>query len=391
MAGTVAAIAATVLLFGGVLGEGDVAQPTPVAAAALSGSFAVGDTESLVLGLERQVRERPDDAEALTLLGLAYQQRARETADAADLSRSQTALHRALALAPEDALATGGLASLALSRHQFREALVLARRMRGLVPESARPFALLGDALIELGRYGEAFKAFDRMAALKPSLVSYSRVSYARELIGDFAGAAEAMRLAIDAAAGQPEALAWSYTQLGKLYFAHGRVGAASREYRSALTVLPGYVYALDALAQMEAARGNLRRAISLERRAANAVPLPQFIGVLGDLHRVAGDEGAARKHYALIGAIERLLKANGVRTDLETALFKVDHGIRLPEALALARAAHANRPSIDGDDVLAWALARNGRCGEALYYSKRALNPHFSVLWAPVARRYTA
>jgi tetratricopeptide (TPR) repeat protein len=126
-----------------------------------------------------------------------------------------------------------------------------------------------------------------------------------------------------------------------------------------------------------------------------------------------------------LIGAIQRLLAANGVRTDLETALFDVDHALRLPEALAVARAAQADRPSIDGDDVLAWALARNGRCSEALHYSQRALrlgtldatkffhrgmierclghrtaatswfrralalNPHFSVLWAPVARRY--
>ena len=122
---------------------------------------------------------------------------------------------------------------------------------------------------------------------------------------------------------------------------------------------------------------------------------------------------------------IERLLVANGVKTDLETALFDADHGIRLRAALALARTARADRPSIDGDDVLAWALARNGRCGEALAVSTRALrlgtrdalhlfhrgmierclrqrgaacgdfsrealalNPHFSILWAPVARK---
>jgi Flp pilus assembly protein TadD len=76
------------------------------------------------------------------------------------------------------------------------------------------------------------------------------------------------------------------------------------------------------------------------------------------------------------------------------------------------------------GDDVLGWALARNGRCGEALRWSQRslrlgtkdplklfhrgyvaaclgrpgearsyyrralALNPRFSILWAPVARK---
>ena len=87
-----------------------------------------------------------------------------------------------------------------------------------------------------------------------------------------------------------------------------------------------------------------------------------------------AGKPAAARKQYALIGAIEKLLAANGVRTDLEISLFQVDHGIQLRHALERARIGHAERPSIDGDDALAWALARNGHCAEALPHSKRAL-----------------
>jgi tetratricopeptide (TPR) repeat protein len=191
--------------------------------------------------------------------------------------------------------------------------------------------------------------------------------------------------------------------------------------------VFPGYVHALDALAQVDAARGHLARAIALERRAADTIPLPQFVATLGDLYSVAGDEKEARKQYALIGAIDRLLIANGVKVDLESALFDVDHGKQLNQALSRAHAARAARPSIDGDDVLAWAMARNGQCSEALEYSKRALrlgtvdaskffhrgmierclghevaakrwfnralavNPHFSLIWAPVARRYAS
>src|SRR5205814_8709939 len=130
-----------------------------------------------------------------------------------------------------------------------------------------------------------------------------------------------------------------------------------------------------------------------------------------------------ARRQYALVGAIARLERANGVNVDLEIALFDIDHAVQLDRTIALASLAHSERPSIDGDDVLAWALARNGRCGEALRFSQRALrlgtrdalktfhrgmierclghradarlwlgralalNPHFSVLWAPVAR----
>ena len=91
----------------------------------------------------------------------------------------------------------------------------------------------------------------------------------------------------VDAAVGQPEALAWSQTQLGKLFWSHGRVARLrSRHYRIALAVRPGYVYALDALAQVEAAQGRLRRAVALERRATETIPLPQFVATLGDLER---------------------------------------------------------------------------------------------------------
>ncbi len=153
-------------------------------------------------------------------------------------------------------------------------------------------------------------------------------------------------------------------------------------------------------------------------------MPLPQFVATLADVHRASGNGAAAREQYALIGAIEQLLRAGGVNADLELALFRTDHGLKLPQTLELARRARAARPSIYGDDLVAWALARNGRCGEALPYSKRSLrlgtkdaslyfhrgmierclgrdanagrwfaraletNPNFSLIWADTARR---
>jgi len=423
LGGLAAASTVAALLLGGVLTDGSAQEAGRVPVA--SGIAATGS--ALIPQLQQQVRANPTDVVGLGLLGLAYQQRARETGDPSYYTKSDGVLQRALRYSPDDLVATSGLGALALSRHRFHEALVFGRRAVALSPSTARGYGVVGDAQVELGRYREAFAAFDRMASLKPSLSSYARVSYARELLGDVHGAADAMRLAIDAAAGQPEALAWSRTQLGKLFWSQGRVRAAEREYRAALAVRPGYVYAFDGLAQVEAARGRNRKAITYEQRAAEAIPLPQFVAALGDLQRLAGNDNRARRQYALIGAIQRLLRANGVRTDLETALFDVDHAVRLRRALSLARAAQAERPSIDGDDVLAWALVRNGRCSEALHYSKRALrlgtrdavkffhrgmverclgdsavakrwfrralsvNPHFSLLWAPAATRYAA
>jgi len=425
------AVAAFGALLGGVFRESSSAASAALAGAQAAEDFKAGfslnaSTASLVAELQSRLEANPQDEHSYVLLGLAYQQRARETGDPSYYPKSAGVLRHALGIAPKDSLAISGLGSLALSRHRFRDGLALGEQALKLNPYSARPYGVIGDALVELGRYRAAFAAFDRMNKLRPSLSSYARVSYGRELIGHTAAAIRAMRLAVDAATGAAEPTAWTHVQLGKLYWSHGRLALAEHEYRFALFVFPGYAYGLDALAQVVAAKGDYRGAIALERRAVDAIPLPQYVAALGDLYRVTGRPALARRQYALIGAIERLLRANGVRTDLEIALFQVDHGIALRHALARARLAHAERPSIDGDDMLAWALARNGRCAEALGWSRHALrlgtqdalklfhrgmierclghtsarawfrralalNPHFSLLWAPVARRYAS
>ena len=265
------------------------------------------------------------------------------------------------------------------------------------------------------------------MVSLRPGLASYARVAYARELLGDTDGALAAMRLALGPAGGLPEPTAWVRVQLGKLHWGRGEARAAGREYRLALAAFPGYVYALDGLARVEHALGRDAKALALSRRAVDAVPLPEFVATRGDLLATSGRRAEARRQYALVGAIERVLAANGVRNDLETALFDVDHGLRPQQALARARAGYAERRSVVAEDTLAWALARNGRCEEALRHSGRALrlgtrdasmffhrgyaercagrpaearrwfaralelNPNFSLLWAPVARRAVA
>ena len=422
-----AAVLALGGLVGGVLVESNgspapTAAPVGLADRALTNT-AVGIGASATQTLEARVRAEPRDAGALTELGFAYQLRWRETADAAYLPRSDEALRRAVRVGPDDANAVVGLGSLALIRHEFRRALTYGRRAQRLLPGSYRPYGIVGDALVELGRYDEAFAAFDRMVSLRPGLASYARVAYARELTGDRVGARAAMRLALVSAAGQPEPTAWAHVELAKLELALGRTDAARRHSQAALRVFPGYPTARVELARAEAAAGRLPAAIGAARLASEETPTAQAVALLGDLLERAGRTKEARRQRATVAVIQRLLAAGGVQVDLESAVYRADNLIRPAETVELARRARADRPSIYGDDALAWALARARRCSEALPLTKRALrlgtqdgllffhrgyalgcagdgvgmlrwyakaleaNPAFSVRWAPVAR----
>ncbi len=124
------------------------------------------------------------------------QQQARVSGNPALYVRTEKKLREALRLDSRNAAAVRGLSALAASRHRFRESLELARTARDLEPGTAAVHGLIGDANLELGRYREAFAAFDRMVALRPSASAYARISYARELTGDIDGALEAMELA---------------------------------------------------------------------------------------------------------------------------------------------------------------------------------------------------
>ena len=412
----------------GVIGESSASSPSPaLLPAAASDAAALGlaghDTAAVVQKLEQAVHTAPSP-ELLTRLGLSYQLRWRETGDASYLPRSETALRRALDSAHDDPGATLGLGSLALIRHDFRGALVIGRHAVELAPYSPSTYGVVGDALLELGRYPEAFATFEKMVAIKPTLSGYARIAYARELTGNRRGALGAMRLALESTGGVPEPTAWTLVEIAKLDFGSGHFGAAQRALSDALRVFPGYPFAGEQLARVYAAEGRTDKAISEARTASAAIPLPGTVALLGTLLERVGDMPAAHRQFATVGAIDRLLAASGVKVDLDTALFRADRGIAPRQTVALARRARVDRPSITGDDVLGWALARAGECApaertldhalrlgtrDALMYFHRgyaagcagnkaaelswyrralSLNPAFSVQWAPVARK---
>ena len=182
----------------------------------------------------------------------------RETGDATLYSRAERSFDSALRRDPRNVTAVIGAGTLALARHDFREGLRLGERALALAPATVRPYAVIVDAQVELGRYADAERSLQRMVDLRPNLASYARVSYFRELNGDLRGAADAMSLAVSAGGGTPENVAYVRSLLGDLELKRGRVDAAASAYRQALRVVSEHPPALLGLSRVEVARGHL-------------------------------------------------------------------------------------------------------------------------------------
>jgi len=356
-----------------------------LAVAALVGGVTIAwgqdrSTDQIVRFHQLRVAADPDDPLAHNRLAAAYVQKARESGDLTYYGLAETAARRSVALLPRGssaAAATTTLALVHLARHEFTEALARAREALDLNPVEAAPHAVAGDALVELGDYDAAAQAYARLAGLDGPRGADSRVAYLRFLQGDATGAVSAMRRAVDvvgAASPTGEPTAWARAQLGDLLFQAGDLAGADAAYRDALAAAPGYHRALAGTARVHGAQGRYRDAVERYQRALAVIPLPEYAAALGDVYTRMGRGPDASRQYALVEYIGRLSALNKAVYNRELALFYADHDLRLPEALALARAELQARRDIYTQDVLAWALYKNGRAREALEPMTQAL-----------------
>ena len=430
-----AALAVALLVAGGIglMARGDDPAPSRAAdatdvradAPVVLAPVAGGSLDATIASLQQHLQASPNDADALAKLGIAYVTQARVTADPSWYLKAQGVLDEATSIDDTNVTALLGEGTLALARHDFAGALTIGRDAERIDPYDADVYGVIGDALVELGRYDDAFDTFQTMVDTKPELASYARVSYARELLGDVPGAIDAMQEAFDAA-GSPGDRAWAAFQLGELGFNRGDVRAASAWYRRGLDLDPEYVPNAAGMAKVAWANGDVDLAISRYADVVSRYPSVEYVTALRDLYATTGQKDLAEQQDAVIEATRQLLAANGVDTDLEIAVYDADHGDPA-RALESARAEWARRHSIHVADALAWALYVNHRPEEAERYSERALslgtrnatslfhagmieralgddaralqllrealdvNPNFSILHAPTAERVVA
>ncbi len=335
-------------------------------------------TPAQIARAQSVLRVDPKNADALTALAVGYLSMARQTADPTYYTKADEAFQRSARLRPNDLRTTIGLALLANYRHDFAGSLALGRRAAGSDPASADAEGVIVDAQVELGQYAAAAVSVQRMIDLKPTLASYARVSYLRELLGDTSGAISAMTSAVVAGAGSAADVAYVQALLGDLLRGSGQLTDAAAAYQQALRKVPAYGPAEVGIARIEAARGQLAAAAARLQAVATRLPLPDTIALYGDVLTALGRPAAAAQQYDLVRTIERLQQANGVRLDFESARFEADHardpGARTAGLVSMARTALAARPTLYAHDVLGWALRQVGQPAAALSEADAAL-----------------
>lgn len=322
--------------------------------------------------MEARLQANPADAGAAILLADALLRQARAATDGRAANRAADVLGAVLKDDPGQYDALRLLGAVELSRHRFRDALDIGRRARDQRPKDAWNYGVIGDAHLELGDYAEAFEAFETMASLRPSADAYARVSYARELRGDLAGALEVMTMAAAATTAHDlEARAWYTAHMGELLLKMGALTEAEREYRRAAFLFPDYPYAMVGLGKVYVARGDRDRALDIFLAQLTRAPTLDLAARIGDLYAQRGNAAESEHYYQLA---EDLAGPAAAQTEAALALFLAERDRKLPEALRIASAVAENRHDIFTDDAAAWALYKNGRLDEAVAAAKRAL-----------------
>ncbi len=305
-----------------------------------------------------ELRKSPDNQDARLKLAECFIQEARVTGEhphyypaaLAMVEQVVTALENKQEKNPnqKDMLfrALSHKASVQLSLHDFKAALETAKKAVALNPYNAYIYGCLVDANVELGNYDEAVAMCDKMISIRPDLRSYARVSYLREIHNDTKGAVEAMKMAVDAGYPGYEQTEWARLQLGGLYQKMGNFKAAENQYQMSLQVRENYPFAIAALAELEAEKGNTVKALELFKKASEIIPEIGFYIEMAKIYKKTGDTANFDQTVASVKTMFEEDMAAGHNMSLEAARFYLDVVGDKAQARRFAQEENATRPN---------------------------------------------
>jgi tetratricopeptide (TPR) repeat protein len=333
-------------------------------------------------GLMKIIGTNPDDSSSRIALSILYIQEARVTGNY--MYYDQAAMkyvNEVLEKNPLNFQALTFKSLLYLSQHHFADGLTMAEKAQQVNPYNAFVYGLLVDGNVEMGNYKVAIENADKMISIRPDIRSYSRISYLREIYGDYPGAINAMKMAIDAAPPGDEATEWARVQLGRLYENISDLKNAAIHYSIALENRPSYAYAVAGLGRISLADKDYQKAISYYTAADSLVKDYSFKEELIDVYELAGKKDKADSISKIVIAAMNKDAQNGKDNenighyaDRELAYAYLKMG-NYDKALDHALAEYNRRPdNIDVNETVAWVYYKLGKYDKALPYLQEAL-----------------
>ena len=332
-------------------------------------------TKEKVEELKQKIRKDPSDVKPRLQMAVIYLSEARITGEHPYYYPAiLTILDGVLMIDPKNFEATTFKASVKMSQHQFAEARTIAQAAQKINPDNAYVYGVLVDANVELGNYEEAVAMSDKMQVLKPSLESYSRASYLREIYGDYPGSIEAMKLAVQAGLPGSEPQCWSKNTLGHLYETTGQLDKAENQYAGILAMRPSYAFALRGQAQVLKARKDYPQALAVLEKAAKIMPEFSFHEEMAQIYALQGDAEKAKKKYADVVKMLDEDARSGHVVDLELCKLYTQTG-QLDSAVVYGLKEYQKRPkNIDVNHALAWVYFKQKNLSKAHEHMQVAL-----------------
>ena len=268
-----------------------------------------------------------------------------------------------------------------MSQHHFADGLAVAHQAQQINPYNAYIYGLLVDGNVEMGKYDSAVTYADKMVSIRPDLTSYSRVSYLREIFGDYKGAIDAMKMAAAAGGQGDEYTEWTRSQLAGLYEKTGDYKTAEALYNQSLSMRPGYPYALVGLAHVAVAENDYNKAITYYVKADSIVTDNTVKEEMSDVYRRMGQTKKADEILNdVVDGLNKDAQASakdatlGHYSDRELAYDYLKLNDK-DKALEHAMMEWNRRPdNIDVNETVAWVLYNRGEYAKALPYLKTAL-----------------
>ncbi len=332
--------------------------------------------------LKEALKKNPDDVKTSLQLASLFIQEARETGNF--MYYDQAAMKYINSVLQSDPQNFNGLVFKSLiymSQHHFADGITTAKQAQQVNPYNAYIYGLMVDGNVEMGSYDTAVAYADKMVSIRPDLTSYSRISYLREIFGNYPASIEAMKMAAESGGMGDEHTEWTRVQLGSLYEKTGDFKRADSIYEFSLAVRPGYPYALAGLARVAVANKEYEKAITYYQQADSLIADNTIKEEMAEAYKAKGDAQKAETILKdVIAGLAQDAKAGesdesiGHYADRELAYDYLKIGDK-DAALKHAMLEYNRRPeNIDVNETVAWVLYSRGEYEKALPYIKTAL-----------------